>query len=214
MTFRGLFGAYLTQEAQDGYEREAYDVEEVAFDPGDPAGGVALDAVGAGLVEGVAGEEVGFELGWGDFGEGDGGGFYVGLCVGLFVGLFVDLFVGGRKHGYAGVNVVGAACQGAEHAGGIGAVRGFVEDLAFEDDGGVGGEDGLTGVQGGDGAGFFEGQAADVDVGEFAGVEGFVDVGGVDVVRDGDLGEEVAAAWGGGGEDEHLWERSYDCGAV
>ena len=37
---------------------EADDVEVVAFDAGNPAGGAALDGVGAGFVEGFAGGDV------------------------------------------------------------------------------------------------------------------------------------------------------------
>ena len=70
----------MAQQADGGGDGEAYYVEVVAFDAGDPAGGVALDAVGAGFVERVAGGDVVAEFGVGDFGEGDVGGFDVLRC--------------------------------------------------------------------------------------------------------------------------------------
>jgi hypothetical protein len=54
----GLIGLRFAEELDGGGDGEAHDVEEVAFDTRDPAGGVALDAVGAGFVERVAGGKV------------------------------------------------------------------------------------------------------------------------------------------------------------
>ena len=77
-----LEGVGFAEKTDDGGDGEAHYVEEVAFDAGDPAGGVALDAVGAGFVEGVVGGEVVGEVGVGDGGEEDAGGFYVGALGG------------------------------------------------------------------------------------------------------------------------------------
>jgi hypothetical protein len=194
----GLTSRWLSvrQKLDGGGDGEAHDIEEVAFDAGDPAGGVALDAVGAGLVEGVAGGEVVGEVFVGDGGEENAGGFDVS-----FVG-------GGGDDSDAGVDLVDAVGEGAEHALGVGEVCGFVEDFVVgiggENDGGVGAEDGGVGVEGVEGEGLLEGKALDVNGGEFVGVEGFVDVRGEDVEAQTGLGEEVAAAGGGGGEDEHF----------
>jgi hypothetical protein len=105
---------------------EAHYVEEVAFDAGDPAGGVALDAIGSGFVEGVVGGEVVGEVGVGDGGEEDAGGFYVGVLG------------GGGDDGDAGVDLVGSVGKLAEHSFSVGKICGFVEDLLLTDDGGVG----------------------------------------------------------------------------
>ena len=168
-----------------GGEGEAHYVEEVAFDAGDPAGGIALDAVGASLVEGVAGGEVMGEVGVGDGREEDAGGFYVGALR------------RGRDYGDAGVDLVDSVGELAEHALGFGNVCGFVEDLLFTDDGGVRTEDGGFWVECVDGLRFFEGEALDVGGGCLVGVEGFVDGCGEDVEAEAGLGEEVAAAGGG-----------------
>jgi hypothetical protein len=177
-----LEGLGVAEELDDGGYGEAHYVEEVAFDAGDPAGGVALDAVGSGFVEGVVGGEVVGEVGFGDRGEEDAGGFYV-RAVG-----------GGRDDRYAGVDLVGSVGELAEHALGFGNVCGFVEDLLFTDYCGVGTEDGGFGVEGLDGLRLFEGESLDVGGGGFVGVEGFVDVRGEDVEAQAGLGEEVAAA--------------------
>ena len=100
-----------------GGDREAHNVEEIAFDAGDPASGVALDAVGPGFVEAVAGGEVVGEVGFGDWGEEDAGSFYVCEC-----GVVGD-------HGDTGVDVVDVAGESSEHAFGVGEVSGFVEDF-------------------------------------------------------------------------------------
>ena len=66
---------------EEGYgagDGEADDVEVVALDAWDPAGGVALDAVGAGLVQGLAREEVAGEFGVLDEVDGDVGDLDVG----------------------------------------------------------------------------------------------------------------------------------------
>ena len=172
----------FAEEADGGGDGEAHNVEEVAFNAGDPAGGVALDAVGSGFVEGIAGGEIDGKFGLWDGGDEDGGGFYVGAggCAGC--------------DGDAGVDLVGAVGEAAEHALGVGKVCGFVEDLLFTDYGRVGTEDGGFGVEGLDGLGLFEGQALDVGGGGFVGAVGFVDVGGEYVEAQAGLGEEVTAA--------------------
>ena len=167
---------------EGGGDGEAHDVEEVAFDAGDPAGGVALDAVGTGFVEAVAGGEVVGEIGVGDGGEEDAGGFDVGALG------------GGSDDGDAGVDLVDAVGEEAEDALGVGKVCGFVEDFVFEDDGGVGSEDGGFGVLGVHGLRLFEGETLDVGGGRLVGAEGLVDVRGEDVETQAGLGEEVAAA--------------------
>jgi hypothetical protein len=187
-----LEGVDFAEELEDGGDGEAYYVEEVAFDAGDPAGSVALDAVGSGFVEGVVGGEVVGQFGFGDRGEEDAGGFYVRAVM------------GGGDDGDAGVDLVGAVGELAEHAFGVGNVCRFVEDLLSTDYSRVGSEDGGFGVEGLDGLRFFEGEALDVGGGGFVGVEGLVDVGGEDVEAQAGLGEEVAAAGRGGGEDEHF----------
>jgi hypothetical protein len=53
-----------------------------------------------------------------------------------------------------------------------------------------------------DGFGFLAGEAGDVGDGIFVGEGIFGDVGGVDREGEAGLGEEFAAAWGCGGEDE------------
>jgi len=53
-----------------------------------------------------------------------------------------------------------------------------------------------------DGFGFLAGEAGDVGDGVFVGEGIFVDVGGVDGECEAGLGEEFAATWGCGGEDE------------
>ena len=63
------------EEGGDEGDGEADDVEVVAFDAGNPAGGAALDGVGSGLVHGFAGGDVGGDFFVGEGEEVDGGGF-------------------------------------------------------------------------------------------------------------------------------------------
>jgi hypothetical protein len=51
--------------------------------------------------------------------------------------------------------------------------------------------------------GFLAGQTGNVGDGVFVGERVFGDVGGMDGEGEAGLGEEFAAAWGCGGEDEH-----------
>jgi len=182
-------GHYAAEELEGGGDGEAHDVEEVALDAGDPAGGVTLDAVGTGFVEGVAGAEVVVELVGGDCGEEDVGGFDVGEAG------------GGSDDGDAGVDLMGVAGEGAEHALGVGEVDRLVEDLVVEDDGGVGAEDGGGGMEVVEGQGLLEGETLDVLGGGFVEAEGFVDVRGEDIEAEACLSEEIAATRGCGGED-------------
>ncbi len=180
----------FAEEADDGGEGEAHDVEEVAFDAGDPAGGVALDAVGSGFVERVAGGEVVGQVGVGDGGEEDAGGLDVGEAG------------GGSDDGDAGVDLMDAVGEGAEHALCVCEVCGFIEDFLFTDDSGVGTQDGCFGVEGMDRLRFFEGKALHVGGGRLVGMTRLVDVGGENVEAQACLGEKIAAARRGGGEDE------------
>src|ERR1035437_858289 len=98
------------QERGDESEWEADDVEVAAFDAGNPAGGAALDGVGAGFVHGFAGGDVGGNLLFGEGEKTDGGDFG-----GYFSGI-------GGDHGDAGDDAVGAAGEQAQHAGGVGGI--------------------------------------------------------------------------------------------
>jgi len=114
------------EEGGDEGDGESNDVEVVAFDAGDPAGGAALDGVGAGFVQGLAGGDVGcdfFVREGKEFDGGDFGGYFSGL---------------GGDDGDAGDDAVGAAGEKTQHAGGVGGVRGLAEDVVVEGDGGVG----------------------------------------------------------------------------
>ena len=93
-------GVGLAQEVEGGGDGETNYVEEVAFDAGDPAGGVALDAVGTGFVERISGGEVVGEVIVGDVGEEDAGGFDVGALG------------GGSDDRDASVDLMGAAGEG------------------------------------------------------------------------------------------------------
>jgi len=125
-----LPGSAGFEHGGDQGQREADYVEVVADDAGNPAGGTALDGVGAGFVHGLAGGDVGGDFLVGEGEEGDAGDF------GGYLG------AGGGDDGYAGDDAVGAAGEQTEHAGGVGWVFGFAEDVVVEGDGGVGAQDG------------------------------------------------------------------------
>ena len=108
-----------------------------------------------------------------------------------------ERWVVGVTSGDAGVDLVDSVGELAKHAFGVGKVCGFVEDLLFTDDGGVGTEDGGFGVEGVDGLRFFEGEALDVGGGDSLGWRVSSMCGGEDVEAQAGLGEEVAAAGGG-----------------
>ena len=63
------------QQRADQRQRQADYVEVAALDAGNPAGGAALDGVGAGLVHGLAGGNVGGDLFVGEGEEADRRGF-------------------------------------------------------------------------------------------------------------------------------------------
>lgn len=171
-------------------ERKAHDVEVAAFDAGDPAGGIALDAIGSGFVHGLAAHEVVDELLVVDEVEEDLGN--------------LDLadHAGAGDGGDSGEDLVGASGEELEYAARVGLIDGFAEDFAVEDDGGVGAQDdeGVGGVVFvvaaaiEDGLGFFDGEALDVLGGGLVGLEEFIEVGGLDGEGEADLFEELAAA--------------------
>jgi len=114
------------EEGGDEGDGEADDVEVVAFDAGNPAGGAALDGVGSGLVHGLAGSDV-------------GGDFLFGKCAeGYGCGFGADLGGGCGDEGDAGDDLMGAAGEETQHAGGVGGVGGLAEDLVVEGYDGVG----------------------------------------------------------------------------
>ena len=112
-----LESVQFAEKGGDGGDGEAHNVEEVALDAGDPAGGVALDAVGSGFVERVPGGKIVGEVVVGDGGEEHAGGFDVRALVGW------------RDDGYAGVYLMDAVGKLAEHSFSVGEIGGFVEDL-------------------------------------------------------------------------------------
>ena len=114
---RELESVQFAEKGGDGDDGEAHDVEEVAFDAGDPAGGVALDAVGSGFVERVPGGKIEGEVVVGDGGEEHAGGFDVRALACR------------RDDGDAGVNLMDAVGKLAEHSFSVGEIFGFVEDL-------------------------------------------------------------------------------------
>ena len=116
------------EEGGDQGDREADDVEVVAFDAGNPAGGAALDGVGSGFVHGLAGGDVDGDLLFGERAEGDGGGFGG------------DLGGGCGDKGDAGDDLMGAGGEETQHAGGVGGIGRFAEDVVVKCDDGVGGK--------------------------------------------------------------------------
>ena len=115
----------------------------------------------------------------------------------------VGLSPPGMDHSNAGVNVMGAIGEKAEHAFRLGDVSGLVEDGTIQDNGGIGSKRHSAGVLARDGCSLLQREAADVGNRVFAGVAALIDVGRMDGVPNGNLGQEFAAARGGGGEDQH-----------
>src|ERR1035437_10670328 len=77
----GMDGGGFEERGDEG-EGQSDDVEVTAFDAGNPAGGAALDGVGAGFVHGFAGGDVGGNLLFGEGEKTDGGvigGFFSGV---------------------------------------------------------------------------------------------------------------------------------------
>ena len=109
---------------------EAHDVVVAAVDTFDGDGADPfLDAVGAGLVEGVVGVDVVADVFRVDVGEGD-----VGEAGEALLPVF-----GGDCH--AGAHRVGLAGEFGEHVDGLLLVAWFAVDFAVEDDNGVGCDD-------------------------------------------------------------------------
>ena len=100
---------------------------------------------------------------------------------------------------------MGLAGEQAEHAGGIGCVLWFSEDLFVDDDYGVRAEnEGVRrdGVSSGDGLGLFTGETGDEANRVFAGLAEFGDIGGNDLESEAGLREKFAAARRGGGQNQ------------
>jgi len=187
----GLVAALVgAGEQGDGAgERKTHDVEVAAFDAGDPAGGVALDSVGSGLVHGLAAHEVVDELLVVDEVEED------------LSDLDLADHAGARDSGDSGEDLVGASGEQLEHAACVGLIGGLAEDFAVEDDGSVGAEDDervagvvVVAVTIEDGLGLFDGEALNVFCGGLAGLKALVEVGGLDGEGEAYLFEKLAAA--------------------
>ena len=118
-----------SEEGGDEGDGQTDDIEVAAFDAGNPTGGAALDGVGAGLVHGLAGGDVGVDLFVREGEELDGGDFG-----GDFGG-------GCGDQGDAGENAMGASGEQAEHPGGVGGAFWLAEDVVVESDGGVHAQD-------------------------------------------------------------------------
>ena len=113
----------------DQRDGQADHVEVAADDAGNPAAGVALDGVGAGLVHRLPSGDVGedFFVGQGEHGDASGFGG--------------DFDTERRDEADAGDDLMGATGEQAQHAGGIRVVDGLVEDFVIADDDRVGTED-------------------------------------------------------------------------
>lgn len=181
------FGEVVLDGLEDTLDGEADDVGEGAFDALDEAALVLLSGVGAGFIEGVDVVKVGIEI---------------------------DFVAGPKLHARgldeaahflvadeadAGEDLVDATAEGIEHEVGLGEVEGFAKDAVVERDEGIGAKHKAAGETGGD----FAGLAVGVEEAELAGGPGaageLVNEGGLDLVRDAGLLEQVAAAGGGGG---------------
>ena len=159
--------------------------------------GVTLDGVGAGLVHGFAGGDVGGDLFIVNREEFDGGDFGG------------DLGAGGGDDRDPGNDAVRAAAEAAQHARGVRGVFGLCEDLAVDSDGGVGAEhrrraagDVLIGEHAVDGFGLLAREAGDVGDGILAWADVFRDVGRGDVEPEARLRQELSAARRGGGQNQ------------
>ena len=113
---------------QFGFEQvegKADDVGVFAGEEGDEGVVIILDAVGAGFVLPEVGGEALVEPLGGEFfdaADGDGAG---------------EAVVVAMEEGQAGDDKVLLTGEGGEHAAGVGAVGGFIEDLVVKDDDGV-----------------------------------------------------------------------------
>jgi hypothetical protein len=118
------------KQGGDEGDGQADYVEVVTLDAGNPAGGAALDGVGAGFVHGLAGGDVGgnlFVRKGEEFDGGDFGGYFSALR---------------RYEGDAGDDAMGAAGEKTQDTGGVGGVFRLAQDVVVEGDGGIGAEDG------------------------------------------------------------------------
>ncbi len=161
----------MHEKGGEAFEGKADDVGPASGFDGDD-GVVVLDAVSSGLALPEVGVEIGvaFLIGEGTHTEGAGFG-----GAGEFVGI-------GEVEDERGDDLDGAVFLKADHAFGVGAVGGFIEEVMVDGADGVGSENETGLASGGDGVGFVEGEIGGVGArvdGAFG--FGFVDVGGIDL---------------------------------
>ena len=191
--------------AVDGFEHgvderdgQADYVEVAADNARNPAAGVALDGVGAGLVHWLPSGYVSKNFFVRHREHGDAGGF------------------GGNFHAVrrnktnAGDDLMCASGEQTQHARRIRFVDGLVENFMIADDDGVRSEDeqGIIDcvamvVRAENGVGLFARQPLDEMDGIFAGARLFGDRDELDLEGEASLSEQFAASWGCGGKDEH-----------
>ena len=176
------------EEREGAGDGQSDDVVEAAFDARDPAGGVALDAVGAGLVHWLAGGEVVDELVFRNAVESDLRDFDV-----------AETFAATHDSN-SREDLMGAAGEKLKHAARVGLVYRLAEDLAVAEDTGVGGEDderSLHGMKGlarsPDGFRLLLGESKDEGGGGFVGFALLGDIGCFDGEGEAGLGEEFTA---------------------
>ena len=199
---RGFDGAQGVVYAR---EREAHHVEVAAFDTGDEFSAEALDAVGAGFVERLAGGDVVCDFLVRERREVDvrGGDLHGGN------------FGWAGDDGESGEHVMRAAGEEREHARGVSGIGGLAENFGagfrVNDDGGVCGEDhgflARAAEMRGGGFGFCGGDPLHVSGGGFVRVVGFVNVGDEGGEGDAGVAQDFRAPGGGGGEDDIEHER-------
>ena len=181
-------GSLDTRFAQQAYGRgngQAHHVEEAAFDARNPARGVALNAVRTGLVERVAGREIGLQVGFVNRVEGDVGRLEMGARA-----------QSRRNNGNAGMHLVrspGESCRSMASASAT-SVNGLVEDVFVADDGGIGAEHDGLGVQRVDSLSLFKREPRNVGRRPFASSAGLVDVGCLHCEGVTGLRQQLAAA--------------------
>ena len=174
-------------------EGETDDVEIAAINAGDEAAGAALDGVGAGFVMGFAGREIADDFFMRESSELDQSGLRENNALG----------VGKADEGDAGDDGVGAAGKSFEHLTGVLRRTRLAEDVAFESDFGVGGnDDGGADGAGGDQLGFGDGQALDEVVSGFARVGRFVNGRREHGERNLRVAKNLGAANGSGSENQ------------
>ncbi len=148
---------------------QADDVEVAAFDARDVTAGAALDGVRAGLVERFFGREIVVQFLFGKWRKVNMRSLDEAAALGV------------RKanEGHAGYDRMDVAGQFDQHVASVVSGTRFTQDLAVDEDGGVGGDDdrGAYGA-GGDEFGFGVGEALHKILRGFAGNRSFVDGGG------------------------------------